>query len=152
MEIMAFPCCRSPSASASFACHLTLPVLLSWWLPLVQVSIAVDSVSCCDPELSCLLLLSLLVGALYLLFFLLISQLIRPGTVAKVIAYAVSRYHTLSAHPGLTKIVRSFLWDQVSSPSLEPGYLASNSDSIFNNVYEQVTFLSGPQFLLCKMG
>lgn len=52
----------------------------------------------------------------------------------------------------LTKIVRSFLWDQVSSPSLEPGYLASDPDSVLNTVYEQVTFLSVPQFLLCKMG
>lgn len=53
---------------------------------------------------------------------------------------------------GLTKIVRSFLWDHVSSPSLEPGYLASHPDSILNIVYEQVTFFSVPQLLLCKMG
>lgn len=46
----------------------------------------------------------------------------------------------------LTKIVRSFLWNQVSSPCLEPGYPGSNPGSILNNMYEQVTFLSVPQF------
>lgn len=66
----------------------------------IKVSIAMDSVSCSDPELSCCLLLTLLLCTLYLLLFLLISQIIRPGTVAKVIAYGVSYWHTLLAHPG----------------------------------------------------
>ena len=128
-----------------------------------------DSVSCSDPQLSCCLLLTLLMCALYLLLFLLIFQIVRPGMVAKVIAYGVSQWHPIVSHPthrcwlslvvgvshpthccwlslGLTKIVRSLLWHWVSSSFLEPAYWASNPDSILNDVYEQVTFLSVPQF------
>lgn len=50
----------------------------------------------------------------------------------------------------LTKTVRLLLWHQVSSPFLEPAYLASNPDSTLNDVYKQVVFLSVPQLSSLK--
>lgn len=62
----------------------------------IKVSVAVDSVSYSDHELSCCLLVTLLMCALYLLLFLLISQIIRPDTFGKVTEYGVN---ILLAHP-----------------------------------------------------
>lgn len=76
-------------------------------------------------------------------------SLIRPSIIAKIIVYALGQWHTCwpTLSLWLTKIARSFLWGQMSSPSLEPGYLGSNLGSILNNVSEQVTNFPAPQFL-----